>query len=217
MEWRLLQGLPAEEVRQVLAITRRRRFSKGDVVFHEDDPGDSLHLIGKGRFAVRVMTPLGDVATIAVRGAGESFGEMALIDRKVRRAATVLALEEAETFAVYETDFARLRREHPSIDRVLLAFLANEVRMLNQRLLEALYMPVEKRVRRRLIELAGQYPGPDGKPLITLTQEAIAELAGASRATTNQVLRDEETRGAIELKRGQTRVLDLDALRKRAR
>src|SRR3954451_17896138 len=90
----------------------------------------------------------------------------------------------------YETDYNRLRREFPSVNQVLLAFLSNEVRMLDERLLEALYMPVEKRVRRRLVELAEQYPGPDGRPLITLTQEAIAELAGASRATTNQVLRD---------------------------
>lgn len=103
------------------------------------------------------------------------------------------------------------------MNQVLLAFLANEVRMLDRRLLEALYMPVEKRVCRRLVELADQYPGADGKPLITLTQEAIAELASASRATTNQVLRDEESRGTIELHRGQTRVLDLEALRKRAR
>jgi hypothetical protein len=35
------------------------------------------------------------------------------------------------------------------------AFLAAEVHSLNERLLEALYVPVEGRVLRRLIELAG--------------------------------------------------------------
>lgn len=217
MEWPLLADVPAEEVRQVLAIARRRHFSKGEVVFHQHDPGDSLHLIVKGRFAIRVMTPTGDVATIAVRGRGESFGEMALVDGQVRRSATVSALEEAETFAVYETDFTRLRQQYPSVNQVLLAFLANEVRMLDERLLEALYMPVEKRVLRRLVELAQLYTAADGKPRITLTQEAIGELAGAARATVNHVLRDEEAKGTIELKRGQTRVLDLETLRKRAR
>lgn len=213
----MLAGVPAEEVRQVLAIARRRRFSKGEVVFHQHDPADSLHLIVKGRFAVRVTTPVGDVATLAVRAAGESFGEMALVDGEAHRSATVAALEEAETFAVYQADFARLRREHPSVDRVLLAFLTNEIRMLDERLLEALFLPVEKRVRRRLVELARLYPGKDGRPLITLTQEAIAELAGASRATVNQVLREEEKRGTIELQRGKTRVLNLEELQKRGR
>jgi CRP/FNR family transcriptional regulator, cyclic AMP receptor protein len=88
---------------------------------------------------------------------------------------------------------------------------------LNERLLEALYVPVEKRVCRRLLELAALYPSPDEKPVIALTQETIAELAGAARATVNQVLRDEERRGTIELRRGKTRVLDLEALRRRAR
>ena len=79
MEWRLLEGVPADQVRELLQVARRRRFSRNEVVFHRDDPGDSLHLISKGRFAIQVMTPLGETATIAIRGPGESFGEMALV------------------------------------------------------------------------------------------------------------------------------------------
>jgi CRP/FNR family transcriptional regulator, cyclic AMP receptor protein len=217
VEWRLLAGVPAEDVRQLLQIARRRPFARNEVVFHRDDPGDSLHLISKGRFSVRVMTPLGDVATMAVRGPGESFGEMVLLSEDARRSATVTALEDAETFAIYRPEFDRLRQQQPAVDQLLLRFLTDEVRRLNERLLEALYVPVEKRVRRRLIELAALYPSEDGEALITLTQESLAELAGASRATVNQVLREEEKRGLIELRCGATRVLDLEALRERAR
>jgi CRP-like cAMP-binding protein len=56
--------------------------------------------------------------------------------------------------AVYREEFEQLCRQHPSVDRMLFAFLADEVRSLNERLLEALYLPVEKRVLRRLLELA---------------------------------------------------------------
>ena len=216
MEWRLLEDVPAEQVRELLKIARRRRFSRNEVVFHRDDPGDSLHLISKGRFAVYVMTPLGEAATIAVRGPGESFGEMALIGG-LRRSATVAALEDAETFSIYQPDFERLHRQHPGVSDMLTRFLVNEVRMLNERLLEALYVPVERRVLRRLVELAELYPAADGVPVITLTQEAIAELAGAARPTVNQVLREEEKRGTIELGRGRVRILDLSAIRKHAR
>ena len=216
MEWRLLEGVPAEQVRELLQIARRRRFARNEVVFHRDDPGDSLHLIQKGRVSIAVMTPLGDVATIAVRGPGESFGEMALVSAESRRSATVTALEETETFAVYRAEFDHLCRANPHIYDLLLRFLTSEVRMLNERLLEALYMPVEKRVRRRLLELAALYPDDGGGPVVTLTQETIAQLAGASRATVNQILRDDEKRGAIELLRGKTRILDLEALERRA-
>jgi CRP/FNR family transcriptional regulator, cyclic AMP receptor protein len=217
MEWRLLAGVPPEQVRELLQIARRRRFVRNEVVFHRDDPGDSLHLVQKGRFAVRVMTPLGDVATIAVRGPGESFGEMALVAEAPRRSATVAALEDAETFAVYRAEFDQIRAANPHIDELLFRFLTNEVRTLNERLLEALYLPVEKRVRRRLVELAALYPGADEVPEVALTQETIAELAGASRATVNQILRDEEKRGTIELLRGRTRILDRESLEKRSR
>ena len=153
VDWRLLADVPPGQVRELLKIARRRRFARNEVVFHRDDPGDSLHLINSGRFAIRVMTPLGDTATIAVRGPGDSFGEMALVGGQ-RRSATVAALEDAETFSIYQREFAQLRGEHPAVSDVLVLFLVSEVRMLNERLLEALYMPVERRVVRRLVELA---------------------------------------------------------------
>jgi hypothetical protein len=55
MRWRLVAGVPEEEVRRLLSIARRRRFSRNEVVFHRDDPADSLHLVEKGRFAIRIM------------------------------------------------------------------------------------------------------------------------------------------------------------------
>jgi CRP-like cAMP-binding protein len=219
VEWRLLQGVPEEEVRRLLQVARRRRFSRGEVVFHRDDPADSLHLVVKGRFAIRVMTPLGDQATIAVRGPGDSFGEMALVGQGARRSATVEALEAAETLCVYEGEFARLRREHLQVNELVIGFLANEVRMLNERLLEALYVPAERRVLRRLNELARLYGqgAADTQVEIPLTQEELAGLAGTSRATVNTVLGDAQKRGLVELRRGKTRILDRDRLARRAR
>jgi CRP/FNR family cyclic AMP-dependent transcriptional regulator len=218
VEWRLLEGVPIEQVRALLQIARRRRFARNEVVFHRDDPGDSLHLIQKGRFALRVMTPLGDVATIAVRGRGESFGEMALIAEAPRRSATVAALEESETYAVYRNEFDQLRERYPRIDQMLFRFLTSEVRVLNERLVEALYVPVEKRVVRRLVELADLYQtSGDAVVVIALSQEVIAELAGATRPTVNQVLRGLQERGIVALARGRIEATDLDALRARAR
>lgn len=204
-------------MRALLSVARRRRFQRAEVVFHRDDPGDALHLIVSGRFAVRVMTQLGDMVWVAVRGPGENFGEMALVDGDLRRSATVSALEEAETFAVRKAEFDRLRARYPGIDRVLVALLAGEVRMMDERLLEALYLSTERRLLRRLHELAEVYREPDGTAVIALTQEELAEFAGAARATVNRVLREEQARGTIELHRGRTRILNREELARRAR
>ena len=210
-----MDGVPEEEVRRVVAIARRRRFSRNEVVFHREDPADSLHLVSKGQFAIRIMTPVGDTVTIGIRGPGDSFGEMALVAAGRKRSATVEALEEAETFAVYVADFRRLCREHPSVNQVLIGFLAEELDRQNEFLLEALYVPVERRVLRRLSELGALYAGRDS--VIPLTQEQLAEMAGTSRATVNRVLREEQQRGNVELRRGRTVVLDAEAIARRAR
>ena len=216
VEWKLLRDVPDEDVRQVLQIARRRTFSRGEVVFHHGDPADSLQLIVKGRFAVRITTPLGDTALIAVHGPGDSFGELALVSDDSVRSATVAALEAGETRSVYQRDFARLQREHPSVNAVLVTLLADQVRRMNERIVEAHYVDADKRVRRRLSELVRIYGDGDGVT-VPLTQEDLAEMAGTSRATVNRVLREEEKRGTVALQRGKTVVVDAEALGRRSR
>ena len=73
-DWPLLRSLSEEDRRQVLSAARRRRFTRREVLFHEGDPGDTLHLIDKGRVAIRITTPLGDAATVGVLGRGDVVG-----------------------------------------------------------------------------------------------------------------------------------------------
>jgi CRP/FNR family transcriptional regulator, cyclic AMP receptor protein len=209
VEWKLFEEVPAADVHALLTICSRRSFGRGEVVFHRGDPANALHLIVKGRFAVRITTPLGDTATLGVRGPGDAFGELALISESVERSATVQALEAAETRSVHRDDFERLRREHPSVDAILVALLAERVRRLSEQLTEAYYLSAEKRVQRRLADLAELYDG-----VVQLPQEALAELAGTSRATVNRVLRELENRGVVELGRSRIVVVDTARLRR---
>jgi CRP/FNR family transcriptional regulator, cyclic AMP receptor protein len=214
MEWPLLAGVPEEDVQLVLSIARRRKFGRGEVVFHSEDPADTLHLIAKGRFVVRVTTALGDTAILSVLGPGEMFGELALLEGEdARRSATVAAIEPAETRSVHRIDFERLRSRNPETVNVLIAILAAQVQRLSKHLVEALYVPADKRVLRRLNEMAEIFS--DG--VVPLTQEDLAGLAGTSRATVNRVLREEEERGTVKLGRGRTTVLDSEALARRGR
>jgi CRP/FNR family cyclic AMP-dependent transcriptional regulator len=203
MEWHLFSDVPGGDVRALLAISRRRTFSRGEVVFHRGDPANALHLIAKGRFAVRITTPLADTATLAVRGPGDAFGELALVSETGERSATVQALEAAETRSVLRDDFERLRRQHPRVDAILVAILAERVRSLSELVTEAYYLSAEARVRHRLSDLAELYDGE-----VPLPQEVLAELAGTSRATVNRVLRDQQEAGVVQLKRARLIVLD---------
>lgn len=217
MEWPLLADLPQEDVRALLSISRRRTFRRGEVVFHRDDPADSLQLIVRGRFGARVMTPLGEEVLLDVMGPGRSFGELAVLEPGSRRSATVSALEDGETRSVFRDDFLRLEREHPEVKDVLLRLLADQLRRASDRLVEAHYVDADTRVRRRLLELADAYRTGERAAVVPLTQEDVAAMAGTSRATVNRVLRDEQRRGAVALARGRVSVLDRGALERRCR
>ena len=217
MKWKLLAPVPDEDLRELLAVARIRRFERNEVVFHRDDPANALHLVRKGRFAVRITTPLGDTAALDVKGPGEAFGELALVSGESVRSATVSALEPAETYAVLAADFARVRRRHPAVNEILVALLAEQVRRLSERLVEALYVPADRRVLRRLRDLAELYGDDASGAVIPLPQEDIAALAGTSRATVNRVLRAEERRGTVELGRGRTVVVDPGEVNRRTR
>jgi CRP-like cAMP-binding protein len=217
VEWPLLADLPHDDVRQLLSVAHRRTFRRGEVVFHRGDPAESLHLVVRGRFAARVTTPVGDSVLLSVVGPGESFGELALLLPDVRRSATISALEDGETRSVLQDDFARLQATHPGVKDVLLRLLAFQLRVASERIVEAHYLDAETRVRRRLCTLAGVYAADGGRPVVPLTQEDLAAMAGTSRATVNRVLREEEKSGTLTLQRGRVTLLDADAISQRCR
>src|SRR6476660_2554179 len=92
VDWPILDVLSDEERQSFLRACRRRRFARNEVIFHEGDPGDTLHLIARGHVAIRVTTPLGDVATLRVLEPGEFFGELAVVSPAARNA-TALAID----------------------------------------------------------------------------------------------------------------------------
>ncbi len=213
---RLFAGLPEQELRRLVAVARRRLFLRNEVVFHQGDPANTLHLIARGRFAARLTTQLGDTVTVSVQGAGEAFGELALVEPGAARSTSVVALEAGETYAVAQDDFDRLRREYPAVNEVLVRLLAQRLRRQSELLVEALFVSAETRVLRRLGELVALYASTEAATIVPLTQEDIAGLAGTSRATVNRVLRAEQKRGTVELRRGKTCVLDPAALSRHA-
>jgi CRP-like cAMP-binding protein len=207
--WAVLDGLAPDDRSRVLAAARTRRYRRGQALFRIGDRGDALHLVEAGRVAVRVGTPDGNEATIAVRGPGDHVGEQALVQESGTRTATVVALEPVVTLALHREAFEGMRRFHPSVERVLVATLADRLVQTTDQLIEALFTPADIRVERRLAALAQIYRADDDGPVdIPLTQDDLASMAGTSRPTANRALQGLERRGVVRLARGRIRVLD---------
>jgi len=214
---RLLQGLPPEEHDRLVERARRRTYAAGEVIFREGDPADSLHLVLSGRVAATVTSPDGRELTFALIGQDEVFGELALLGDGGLRGITAKALEPTETLVIHRRDFDNLRRRHRAVSELLIRILSERVIRLTGQLEDALYLPVQTRILRRVIELARFYGGGAVPAVIPLSQDHVAGLAGTARATVNRVLRAEQGRGTLSLEKRRITVHDMDALVRRAR
>jgi CRP-like cAMP-binding protein len=212
----LLADLDPEDVQHVLGAARRRTYARGQAICYQGETGDLLYLIVSGRVMATVTSRYGQQLAFSIMGPDEFFGELALLDPESIRTATIKALEPTETRSIRRADFEILRHEHPKVNEVLVRILAARVARLSARLQEALYLSVETRVRRRLIELARLYSTGAPGTVIPLSQEELAGLAGTARATVNRVLREEETKGSVSLGRRQVTIIDTTALASRA-
>ena len=216
MDWPVLASLPPQERRGLVAGLRRRSYHRDEVIFHQGDPADTLHLIAAGHVSVRVALRGGEFVVLAILGPGEAFGEIALVGSPHARGATITALEQCETLSLGRDEFHRLRTSYPGVDRFLVELLSARVERLNNYLLEALYVPAERRVLRRLLHLCELYPGDDQGIVIPVTQEMLASIAGTTRPTANQVLRRLVASDVVAISRSQIVVLDRQNLQQRA-
>jgi CRP-like cAMP-binding protein len=211
-EWEVLSGLPPADRDRIIKAGRRRRYARNETIFHAGDPGDALHLIVSGRVAVRVLTPNGEQAILAVLGPGQVFGELALLLDDGHRTASITALEACETIVLHRAQFDQLRARYPAVDRFLLAALSAQVARLSEHLLEMLFVPARARILRRLLVLAKEFEGG----VVHITQEDLALMSGTTRSTVNEVLREAEQAGSIRLGRGRVEVLDRARIARRA-
>jgi CRP-like cAMP-binding protein len=212
VEFEILAGLDEADRRAVLATCTRRRYARGEVVFHEHDIGDTFHHIASGRVTIRVSSSRGDVATMAVLGRGDGFGEQALLEPDQRRMASVVALEPTETLVLSREQFEDLRGRHPTVNDLLIDHLAQQVRRLTSLHLDALFLPADQRVVKRLLELDDLYGHGD----IAVTQEDLALMAGTTRPTANRALQPAIDAGEVSVSRGHLKVLDRKRLAQRA-
>jgi CRP/FNR family transcriptional regulator, cyclic AMP receptor protein len=216
VEWSILAGLKPDELEAVLARGRPRRFARREVVWHEGDRADTVHFIRSGRIAIQAITVLGEVATVAVLRPGDAAGLIAVHATGPYHATGAVALEPTQTHAVRVDELADIRRRMPSVDDALVRFLADRCLDLTFQLVDALYVPADTRVLRRLAALLALYDRGDPEVVIPLTQEDLAGLAGVTRPTVNRVLKKEESRGTLRLSRGTITIIDRALLTSRA-
>jgi CRP-like cAMP-binding protein len=194
-----------------------RRYRKGQPIVHEGEPGTTLFVIVEGSVAVFVTAETGDRMTLSTLGPTDVLGEIALLDEGPR-SASAEALEPTTVLCLSRASFLELVRTYPGIVDGLLHAMGAMVRRLSEQAADFVFLDLPGRVAKTVLRLAAEVAPPSpGTPVeITVTQGRLAEMAGGSRQTVNQILQNFQSRGMVEIVGRRIVVTSPELLRKRA-
>ncbi len=204
-------------LRTLAGLTRPRRFRRNEVIFHQDDVGDALHILVEGAVKIVLPSAEGEEAIIASLKPGDFFGELALLDGSPR-STTATAMEPTETLALPREKFLSLLPDDPALVTALLKALAAELRRLTGHVEELHFLDLAGRLSMRLVRLA-RASDPNAVGRVELdwpyTQSDLAAMIGGTRQSVNKLLSGLVDEGLLQIDRDTLVIGDLAALEAR--
>ena len=198
---RLFTGLDERTLDLLTAALRSRRYRRDEVIFHADDPGDSLYIVATGSVKITLSADDGtEPAILTTVGPGGFFGELALLDG-APRSATAVALDAVETMVLRREAFNRLVDSEPGLRRALLATLAAEIRRLTAQVEDLHFLDLPGRLARHLLREittdGERAPADEVRLPWPYTQGELAGMIGGSRQSVNRLLADFVAQGLL--------------------
>jgi CRP-like cAMP-binding protein len=203
-------ALTPAQIEQLVAMAHPRRIARDSTLFAKGDPGTELFAVVSGTVKIMVPSSDGREAIIALLHRGEIFGEIALLDGQPRTADAV-TMTDCDLMVIERRDFLSFVHSEPKVAIKLIALLCARLRIADARIEETAFLDLPTRLARLLLQLLEDNAAADNKTL-SITQQKISEMLGASRESVNKHLRALANREAIALKRGVIVVLAPQAL-----
>ncbi|MBX6355395.1 MAG: Crp/Fnr family transcriptional regulator [Micromonosporaceae bacterium] len=209
----LFAGLEPEVRQRVIAAAVPRQYRKGQLLFVENDPGESLILLRRGSVAVFRTSPTGERAVLNVVRPPDVLGEVSLLDAGAR-SLSAEAIEDCSALALSRAAFLELVHSNPRILDAVMRSLGALIRRLTEQNADHVFLDLPGRVAKTLVRLAGDSQAP--MITIELNQSQLAEMAGGSRQSVNQAIGSFASRGWLRTEGRRIVITDLASLRRRA-
>lgn len=198
----IFNHLTNEEMQEVMRVSMRKRFEKGEQLFRGEEPSKHLFIVHKGKVKIYRLSDSGKEQIIRFVEAGGFIGELSLFLNKTSEVYAE-AIEGTEVCSIHQADIYQLIMKFPTISlKVLEEFSRrlNHAEMLIERLNT---QDVEKRIASYLVELAEkQIKGPIKEPIkiyLPVSKKDVASFLGTTRETLSRRLSSFQELGWIEL------------------
>jgi CRP/FNR family cyclic AMP-dependent transcriptional regulator len=194
-------GVPFDPAAFLQTRAKGRHLSthtKGQIVFAQGDPADTVFYIKKGKIKVTVLSEHGKEAIVAILGADEFLGEGCLIGQP-KRLATATALTECVTMRVDKAEIVQVLHDEPAFSQMFVAHILARSARVEEDLVDQLFNSTEKRLARLLLLMANF--GKEGRPepvVAKISQEMLAEMIGTTRSRVSHFMNKFRKLGFID-------------------
>jgi CRP-like cAMP-binding protein len=205
----LFRELGADVRAQLVTYAISRDFARGSVIFSKGDPGTCLFVVCDGVVQVTAPSTEGKNAVLNLIGAGEIFGEIALLDGQPRTA-DAIAFSDCNLMVIERRDFIPLLRSQPETAIRLIEILCSRLRRTTRQVEDLMFLDSTSRLAKAILQLS-ELPASEGG--ISASQLDLSRMVGLSREMINKQLGVWMREGWIRLARRRITVLRPDLLR----
>lgn len=203
----IFSPLEPKHLAALAEIAHRRHYRKGQTIFYLGDPGNAMYLLIKGSVMMTLPSEDGSEVIVAAVRPGDQFGELAVLDGGARYV-TAVAAEPTEVLAIYRDNLLAFLRAHADAALAIALGLCARLRHVTDLLADIAFLDLLCRLAKRLCQLAGIFQAPSLEtPDVHVSQEALAEMVGATREAVNKQLAKLREMGLIETGRGHVRIV----------
>lgn len=210
----LFRHLNDYQLKIIHNMCTKESFQAGSLLFRERELGETFYIVISGSVKLFTSSADGQEKILAVVGAGESFGELALIDQGTR-SASAQTLEESVLYCLRRDHFMTLLKANFDITQGILIELCTRLRETNQHVQDLTFLDERTRIVKSIIQMASRNGQRDGSLIyfkIALNYDELAQLAGVKRDTLMRVIEEFQKRSILRYANEQF-ILDLSALR----
>jgi CRP/FNR family transcriptional regulator, cyclic AMP receptor protein len=206
---RLFHGVSSEVRDFVLRSAPAAHVRKNQTLFERGDKGGTMYVVQSGRIEISFITELGRKIVLNQIPLGHCFGEIGMVDTRERTASAV-ALEDSVLLPVSRAVFMEAVQKNPQLSINLMDILCERLRWVSDSVEEYALHALDLRLARRLLVLHKNFGDADNG--VKITQNELADFAGATRESTNKILMQWKADGLVDVRRGNIVLVQLKKL-----
>ena len=192
----LFSGLSHEHLTEIMAISEKKTYKKGELIFSEGDVGRGFYIVKAGKVKIFKLSFGGKEQILHIYGPGKPFGEVPVFEGK-NFPASALAVLNTELLFFPRADFVNLISKNPSLSLNMLAVLSRRLREFTVMVENLALKEVPARLASYLLVLSTEQ---DSSDIVTLpvSKNQLAGLLGTTPETLSRIFN--RLSGKISLK-----------------